>query len=511
MNTAQQRSAKRRLFVTCLLSTVVFAVLCHGYRYLNAAYSGDATLIFQAGEEAYQISLGRFLQPVWWRIRGVIVMPYLIGLFTAAFLSLSAVLICRMFSLRKTLHVILVCGVLTASETFGIANATYLPWSDVYAVALFWALLGASLSLKSGKHCWLAPLAYLISLGHYQSYIACAAAIIVIRLLCDALREPDQLSLIWGRGLRACLHLLAGLLLYALVLKIILSAFGITASGDYNGVGRVGLVSLPELLSLLRDAWLLPLRFLFNPSDKGIIPWHISMIPTGLNLAFALIILLLTFFHRQQTLLSRLTVLFLLAILPIASNFVMVISKGVVNGLMIYAWSFLYLIPLVLAAISNSPPPLKRILTAAAAILCCALIFVNVSVCNQIYVKRDLEYDATHAAFTRILARAEEEEGYVPCETPVVLIGMLPSSPVSMTRSGMDALSKLQGMRYTYSASYETSQQWYLSMILGAPLRLAAGAERSALLKAAPEAASMPAFPADGSITMYGGALFIHF
>ena len=50
-------------------------------------------------------------------------MPYLIGLFTAAFLSLSAMLICRMFSLRKTLHVILVCGVLTASETYPTKDA----------------------------------------------------------------------------------------------------------------------------------------------------------------------------------------------------------------------------------------------------------------------------------------------------------------------------------------------------------------------------------------------------
>ena len=49
----------------CFISTAIIAFICHGYRYFNLSYSGDATLIYQTGEELYQISLGRFLQPLW--------------------------------------------------------------------------------------------------------------------------------------------------------------------------------------------------------------------------------------------------------------------------------------------------------------------------------------------------------------------------------------------------------------------------------------------------------------
>ena len=55
-----------------LLFTATFSLLAHGYRFLSLSFSGDAMLLSQVSEEAYQISLGRFLQPVYWQIRGYI-------------------------------------------------------------------------------------------------------------------------------------------------------------------------------------------------------------------------------------------------------------------------------------------------------------------------------------------------------------------------------------------------------------------------------------------------------
>ncbi|MCR4708025.1 MAG: glucosyltransferase domain-containing protein [Clostridiales bacterium] len=504
-----QISGDREALRLSAVSTLVFGLLAHGYRYANAAFSGDAALISQAGEEAYQISLGRFLQPLWWRIRGTVTAPFLIGLFCLIFLVFSGCLTARILRIRNRAGIVFSCGILTVSETLGLANATYLPWSDVYMLSLCLALLGAYLSLRgAGIRRHLAPLCYAALLGLYQSYLPSAAAIIVIALLADLVRGEAAAD-IWRRGALAVLHLLAGLLLYAALLRLILGVFGISASSDYNGVGRVSLLSARDLLHYLGEAWMTPLRFLFFPRDREMIPWHISQIPQILNLGALILSFFLVFTGRRHSVVSLATSVFLLLILPLAANFVMVISQGVVNGLMMYAWYFLYLLPVVL---SENPGRVRR--TGNAAGLCAALlagvyIFVNTISCNTMYVKRDLEYAATHSAMTRILSRMEETEGYVPGETPVVIAGVLPSSQIAMMRPGMEEISAVQGMRYTYGASYETSAYWYLASILGARLNLVPHGERTRLVKQTKEIRAMPRFPQDGCAAMIGDHLFL--
>ena len=65
------------------LFTAVFSLLAHGYRYLSPSFSGDSMLLSQVGEEAYQTSLGRFMQPVYWQIRGYITAPLTIKIVEA--------------------------------------------------------------------------------------------------------------------------------------------------------------------------------------------------------------------------------------------------------------------------------------------------------------------------------------------------------------------------------------------------------------------------------------------
>lgn len=67
-----------------------------------------------------------------------------------------------------------------------------------------------------------------------------------------------------------------------------------------------------------------------------------------------------------------------------------------------------------------APPP------RGAQLLLCLVILQNVPLSNQLCVKRDLELSSTLSAFTRILDQAEQTKGYVPGETPVVVVGHAP-------------------------------------------------------------------------------------
>ena len=187
----------------------------------------------------------------------------------------------------------------------------------------------------------------------------------------------------------------------------------------------------------------------------------------------------------------------------------MIISKGILNGLMIYAWSFFYMIPIAL--LDDNRISFQLYLQKPIFLLVSLLLLKNSVNCNQIYIKRDLEFAATQSAFTRILDRFESNGSYISGITPVVVSGMLPSSPLSMNRNGFEELSKLQGMRYTYGAAYETSEYWYLTMILGAKINLVPHEERAQLIRSYHIDERLGHYPDESSVQMIDEKLFIRF
>jgi len=492
-----------------LLFTAVFSLLAHGYRYLSLSFSGDGMLLSQVGEEAYQISLGRFMQPVYWQIRGYITMPFVIGLFATGFLCLSALLIIRMLGAKRPLHIALICGILTANETLAISNATYLPWTDVYALALLLSLLGVYVFMHTRWGLLVSPVLYCLSLGLYQSYLPAAATMLILLFLLETL-YGRPLGDIWRRGALSCISLVLGLLLYALVLGLILSLTGGQASQDYNGVGRVSLVGTDQILPLLLSTFIDPLRLLFSLSDTPVMTWHITTVPQLLNIALFALGGVLLLKHLFRLSLGRIaTAAFLLLMLPLGMNFIQFISKGISSGLTIYAHNLAYLLPLALVMHAGNDMRIPlRLCSGGVCLLLCAFLALNIRTSNTMAFKRDLEFSATTAAMSRLLDQAEQTQGYMPGETPVVLIGMLPSSMISMERPGFERIARAQGMRYTYGASYETSNYRYLTMALGEPINLVSHEER-VRLSAHPEAAALLQYPHEDCCRMIDGYLFI--
>lgn len=497
-----------------LLYTAIFSLLAHGYRYLSLSFSGDAMLLSQVGEEAYQASLGRFLQPVYWQIRGYITAPLLIGLFATAFLAASALIVVHLLRLERPLHIALVCGVLTANETMALSNAAYLPWTDVYALALLLALLGVYAFFEMRRGWLIAPVFYILSTGLYQSYLPVASTMVILILMLRTL-SGENAGNIWKQGIVAVLTLLASLLIYAGLLNLILSFGGINASSDYNGVARVGHIDDGALPMLTYLTYMTPIQVLFSLSDRVIMRWHITTVPQELNLAiFIPCALLILMKVRKLRLTGFLTLLFLIGVLPFGMNFVEFLSHGIASGLTIYSYNLLYLLPIAFHAQGEESCRLlrlpSRVLHFASLACLCMFLLLNIRTSNELVLKRDLEFSATTAAMSRILDQAEQTEGYVPGETPVVLVGMLPSSAISMERPGFEELARAQGMRYTYGASYETANYWYLQMMLGEPIHLVSHEERMKLSETE-FAQNMPAFPKEGYCAMADGYLYIRF
>ncbi|MBQ7486819.1 MAG: glucosyltransferase domain-containing protein, partial [Clostridia bacterium] len=500
--------AKKRIKI-CAISIFCFALIASGYRYLSLSYSGDGTLIYQGNEWLYQVSLGRFLQPVYWLLRGRIVAPFVTGLFATTFFFLSACLISEFLSLNHPLSIISVCAILTTNETISLSNATYLPWTDVYALSLLCICIGVYIDNRYRYGYLISPVFYMFTLALYPSYLTCGAVLLVLSFIVRLLRG-ERTADVWKRGIRSILSLFLGLLLYALVLNIILSIIGIHASYEYNGVGRLEEITITSFLSNLPQAYLLPVIYLFNPFDRLIIPWHQALIPAPLNLAIlALLLVLAISAMRKLTKGAGATLLLLLFILPFAMNFVYLISNGIINGLMIVSFYFFYLMPFLFLEARPGTHTLP-VLRGAAGALFCVYLAINVVTANRLAVKRDVEYQSTLSAVTRILEDAGNIPGYVPGVTPVQIVGYLPSSTISMVRDGFEDLNPLQGAKYTYAAAYEISTVWYVQQILGSSMVFPE--EPGAWWRRVGSSIdSMPYYPEPGYMQLIDDILVIHF
>ena len=488
---------------TTALYTVLFTLLAHGYRFLNMSFSGDAAQISQAGEIAYQTSIGRFLQPVYWHIRGFITAPLTIGLFATAGLLGASLMVVSLLRLSNRRSIALVCGILATNETLGVSYATYLPWADVYMVAFFFAIAGVYLHARF-RHGWLlSPLFYFISLGLYQSYLQTAVVLIML-LLILRLMDGERAGGIWLDGLKACAALLVALILYYIAVQYAPRLIGIEALDDYNSARNAIYFEAGEILDLLMQTCLYPFQFFTRAADSAFVP----PILTLLLLLLGLPALLIPCFSLSIP--AKLTVLLLLAALPFGSNFAAFLSKGFIHPLMVYAFYFLYVLIIVLwdRPALHLPARVRTLFRHACALLCAIMVLCNIFTANQLYLRRDLEFYATTSAATRILKHMDDVEGYVPGETPVCMLGYLPSSSISLVRPGFEQLSNLQGMRYTYAASYETSTPWYYQMILGYPVNFVSDQQRKEFENSA-IGDDMPAFPAEGCYKMIDGILFI--
>ena len=309
------------------------------------------------------------------------------------------------------------------------------------------------------------------------------------------------------QGLLAVGVLAASLFLYKFALAAVLDLMHIEASWEYNGVARVNDLTPEKFLSLLPSAYTMPLLFHFSPGGRQVIYSHYALIPRPVNwLLLILCAFLLLRRLRGMKPGGILTAGFLILVLPFSMNFIMIIASGTVNGLMIYAYFLPYLFPLMLWDHDETP----RLLTLSAVSLpvLCLVLLINIWCANTLTLKRDLEFQSTLSIMSRVLERAEDLEGYVPGETPVLIDGILNATRMTMERKGYETIRQMQGAWYTVSAAYESAMNWYLMHILGERMNLVPYRQRQKVLDTL-DVSALEAYPSEKCVRIIDGYLVL--
>jgi len=494
----------RRTVVRVFALTALFFFAAHIYRFTSAGFTHDSLLINQSDDRLSQISFGRFLQPLYWKVRGDIPAPMLVGLLSCAFLGGAITLIVSLLELKSLLSIALACAALTANATLTLAGGSYISWMDVYMLAFLLSAASVFICERWRFGFLAAPVLLLASLGLYQSYVSCAALLFLMLLVKSAL-GGDAPGAIIRSAFKYLFVLLAGLLLYAAAVPAVLSATGMALSTAQNSIAGVGQFGGVSILSLIADTYLYPLRYLCAPET------HLSRFCALAGFGvFLLGGVCFVYLLRARRISPPAALLAILAVLlmPFAANAVYFISKGFIHSAMIYAFFLAFVFPVFLIerAAGDSPAMLLRSMRMLAA---AGLLFIyscNFVTAHQLYLRRDLEFQSTLSVMTRVIDRIEQVEGYDPGYTPVAIVGNLSDSRMSMERPGFEHLAPYGANNY--AVTYMETNTWYLWQVLGYPANLA-DFDTHRELAMREDVRAIPAFPARDCCRMIDGVLVV--
>lgn len=495
---------KKQLLFT-IVATFIIGFTVHGFCYFNGLLSHDSLLVNAAEDYMHQFEIGRFMQPVYLSIRGNIVIPSVIGLLQLLFTGIMTYMIIDLLEIRKIINQIIVIGILVTNYTVSLTNATYICWSDTFALANLLSVLSVYLYYKdANKHRYIICILLMVmSLGLYQSGFQVGVALCMIIAIRRLLINDNHKEVV-NEGIKAICYLIVSLLLYFAINKIVLMVLGTSSSDLYNSVGNASkILSLKEWIKGFRES--LWMEFLWFTGRATINRKLFFVVNVELFvIAFVYIVKIIKNNKLSKLNTVLLFVLFILA--PIGFNIIGILSFGVVHDLMVYSFFLAYIIIIMLIEMVNILGLYKN--KTLVYILMGSLLFSNVVYANTVYMKKYMESDATLALTNRIIYQVENTDGYIPGETEVIFVGNLRDNELlNNVRPYYDRLIAT-GLDESYGLTYYLVIENYIVDYLGYPINIP-NQEHAERFVEKEEVKNMPIYPNKGSIEMIDGTVVV--
>lgn len=480
----------RQACVRVLFFSLILLFAAHAFCFFNLTYSSPSVMFNAANGYRAQMSGGVYLQPYYWRLRGELAAPLLIGLLCAAYMTLNAMLTADLLHCSHPLTLFLLCGSLIANGAVTSELAAHLHTADALFLSQLMGTAGVFLCMRMRSGFIPGAALFAGSLGMHSGGFSCAAALMLIVSISDVLRgEAGKPAML--RAGKTLLGLAAGAALYAAGYLVLVLLRGFDAEA---------MLQLPSGGSLL-SAWLAPVRTLFAPLTAYV---HMNVL---LRAVIACLCVCAVFLAASRLGARRFAALLIPALLlPFMVNLPVFSSASAGQ----YPLSFVYLdvfAIMLLGAAWHMLPACQPVRCAATA--CFSVLFLSATVfSNQVYLKKNLEMQSTLSVMTRVIDRIEQTEGYRPGYTPVALVGTLEDSALSIPHQGFEHLTALEAASGNYViASYEDAI-WYAYQIIGYPLNFVSTYDQERL-SAREDIMAMPAFPFDGCIRYVGDTLVV--
>lgn len=457
------------------------------------------------------ISSGRWFLTVACGFSSYYTIPWMIGLLGLVYLGLTAAVLTEILELDKNWAIVLCSGLLVSFPALASTFA-YVFVLDGYMFAMLLAALSVLLTKKRRLGFFGGAVCLAFSLGTYQAYLPFAMILCLFALVIQFDGEGSVAEKVksafryFGMGA-------LGAVLYFVILRVLLLLEG-RELVDYQGIsgaasqapGLSGLLS--NLIGMYRDFFAFTL--------KGGVIFH-NAVSFGALMLLALSALLAGLAVAKSRKWWKNPWFFVImvgvaAVVPLATNAVLLLSPDVTYHLLMrYQW-VLYLIGLT-AFVSKGADVAKRgaALEWAALLAAFVLVFFYGLSDNIAYYNLQKRYEKTYAYCVRLLDRIEQTAGYYP-GIPVAMVGVVGQEqfpitditlPVTAGMIGMSAGESGDILLYT-GVNYREFMEHYL----GATLNILPP-EAMAQMYYSEEYIAMDSFPGKNSIRIIDGIMYI--
>lgn len=494
-----------------LIYSFIFGIVAHGFMYFNSAFTHDSLygIVGIPAIDEMNISIGRFMIPLYLKVRGYVASPALIGFLGLSFIGISSYLIIDLLDMKNKVAIIIACGILVANYSVTVTNATYINDSDPYYLSLLLSVLGLYLIKKlDNRFKWIGILPLVICIGLYQAYFQVPVFLLMVLVVLQIVKGGDIKKII-KENLIIVGYLFASVVVYYVIYKASLVITGIEVGKGYNAIPELSkYFEIDRIISYFNYMLSVELKWFVGKNH------HHAQLVLIVNILFAVMALASIVYLSWRNKISKCSVALLVVIIllmPIGMNFIGFLSEMYEHEVMTYSFFLFYPFVFILLEEANNAMKNKIVFnTSGVAVLLCSLFLLlsSITYSNEMYLEKDLIVTSTNSLMTRVIDRMEQTEGYELGKTPVVFIGSPVSSELNYYRSGF--LNTAEATNVYHSITYYQTYEAYFSEYLGYPINLLTISDEYDYAELE-EVKAMPNFPAKGSVAFVGDTLVVKF
>ncbi len=497
------RNIIKKEWKTAFFSTFGIGLMVHMPVLLSDIpnHDGLASMYFDQN----MITSGRWFLMVACGFSSFYTIPWLIGVLGLFFLSLAAAALAEFLEIRRTWAVVLTGGLLVSFPALASTFA-YVFTMDGYMLALLLAVLAVLFTRKYRRGFIPGAVCLAFSMGTYQAYLPFAMILSVYGVLMLA-ADRESIKEKVKKAARYLYMGVMGVALYYVILQILLKIQGreLASYQGINGMTSGAAGSLPAALKGIYYDF-------FGFSLKGNVIFQ--SIPSAAACLILLLAALGAGFYRLRNrkgwknpfLLA--IILIVLAIFPVITNVILLISPNVTYHLLMrYQW-VLILIGMV-AFVGRDSKEAKIPVWAEWAALGAAFVLVfHYAVADNIaYSNLEKRYEKTYAYCVRLLDRIEQTEGYYP-GIPIAMIGRVSDVQYPDTDITLQVTSNMIGLNGESLLYTSDNYREFIRHYLGATLNIQP-AEAMAEMYYSEEYKAMDSFPGENSIRIIDGIMYV--
>ena len=500
---------KKDILKFTIISSIILFWLSHGFRFFNLCFTHDGLSIVEH-DINWQVSIGRYLQPVLYIIRGDLSAPWLFNLISMFWMALSVYYLVDMFEIVRPVSILAISSIMICNNIITLSNATYMQWMDIYSLCLFLSVYSIWLIRKDHKKSYLAIILLFISMGLYQSYICVAIGLVMIMMMLELHDDKKSVKEIIRDGVCRALVILISAILFYVVWKIVLKISGIEALSHYGSDSGISdYVSSEMKYALYRTyknvAIYLRRPYLFCTSLPAAekITEYIVFFVNLLILAYIGLSCLIKNVIRNKKPVRFIWQMIIYALLPMGINFVCILTLGSEHDLMMYGVCIIFILPLLLLEkSSDAESRFVRIRPVFIGYIF-LLAWMNVVFSNQVYLEKALLDESANSLVTRLVEDIESVDGYEVGVTPVAFMGCYDDSDYHDDIEGFETLKGTGLMTSAFSTSRTFG--YYIHYVLNNNMYIIN------LTPEPDELSEMTCYPTEGSVKMIDGVVVVKF